>query len=156
MLIQRGREVQCEKDVNSAAKHECEELKEGVWVEPTLVMQKKEVERVVDEQAPQRDEEVGDGVGWVPKRLHDIEWSDDKMRRGCGMEEGTEKHRLHHCPEWKEVRTQRPEELRSWEQRGQPSKENWQWQGSHPLSKCDRREGHLRIDKWQSSKRREW
>ena len=86
--------------------------------------------------------------GWVPKRLYDIEWSDDKMRRGCGMEEGTEKHRLHHCPEWKEVRTQRLEELRKWEQRAQPSKDNWQWQASHPLSNCDRTEGHLRIDKW--------
>ena len=58
MFIQRGREVQCKE---WAAKHECEELKEGVWIEPMLMMQKKEVERVVDEQAPQRDEEVGDG-----------------------------------------------------------------------------------------------
>ena len=54
--------------------------------------------------------------GWVQKRLYDIEWSDDKVCRWCGKEEGMEKRRLHHCLEWKEVRIQRPEELRKWEQ----------------------------------------
>ena len=29
--------------------------------------------------------------GGVQKRLYDIEWSDDKMCRGCGNEKGKEK-----------------------------------------------------------------
>ena len=41
--------------------------------------------------------------GRVQKRLYDIGWSDEKMCRGCNKEEGTEKHRLFHCPCWKEV-----------------------------------------------------
>ena len=34
--------------------------------------------------------------GWVQKRLYDTVWSDEKE-----VEEGTEKHRLYHCPCWK-------------------------------------------------------
>ena len=34
--------------------------------------------------------------GWVQKPLYDPGWSDEKMCRG--KEEGTEKHRLYHCP----------------------------------------------------------
>ena len=40
------------------------------------------------------------------KRLYDIGLSDEKTCRGCNREEGTEKHRLYHCPCWKEARNQ--------------------------------------------------
>ena len=36
--------------------------------------------------------------GWVQRRLYDIGWSDEKKCQGCDKEEGTEKHRLYHCP----------------------------------------------------------
>ena len=42
-----------------AAKHECEELKEGVWLGPVQAMLTKEDQRVVDRKAPQCDEEIG-------------------------------------------------------------------------------------------------
>ena len=45
---------------------------------------------------------VVEGV-WVQKRLYDIGWSNEKTCKGCGNEEGTEKHRLFHGPTWREV-----------------------------------------------------
>ena len=57
--------------------------------------------------------------GWV---------SDEKKKcRGC-CKEGTEKHRLYHCPSWREVRNQIPEDLEKWEQRAKTSKKDWRWQ----------------------------
>ena len=66
--------------------------------------------------------------GWAQKRLYDIGCSDEKMCRGCNKREGTEKHRLYHCPSWKEVRNQTPEDLGKWEQRAKTSKKDWTWQ----------------------------
>ena len=40
----------------------------------------------------------------MQKRLFDSVWSDESKCRAWHKEEGTEKHRLHHCPEWNEVR----------------------------------------------------
>ena len=42
--------------------------------------------------------------GWTQKLLFDIGWSDIRQCQACQMEEGTEKHRLYHCPEWHAVR----------------------------------------------------
>ena len=47
--------------------------------------------------------------GWVQKKLFDIGWSDESRWQACHKEEGTEKHRLYHCPEWYEVRREIPE-----------------------------------------------
>ena len=49
--------------------------------------------------------------GWVQKRLYDTGWSDEKKCRGCNKEEGTEKHRLCHCPLLTEIRNQIPRRL---------------------------------------------
>ena len=38
------------------------------------------------------------------KRLFDIGWSDVSQCQACQREEGTEKHRLYHCPEWHAAR----------------------------------------------------
>ena len=65
-------------------------------------------QRSVDRQPPKCDEEAGVEGDWMLKRLYDIGWSDEKTCRGCDREEGTEKHRLYHCPCWKEVRNQIP------------------------------------------------
>ena len=84
----------------------CEELNERVWLEPTRA----ELRRQTNEAWTGKHRNVtrklvveGD---WMLKRLCDIGWSDEKTCRGCNREEGTEKHRLYHCPCWKEVRNQ--------------------------------------------------
>ena len=80
--------------------------------------------------------------GWVRRRrlFTTLGWSDEKKCRGCNKEEGTEKHRLYHCPCWKDIRRQIPVELRKWEQRATTSKKDWKWQRgitTHPLSEGD-------------------
>ena len=57
--------------------------------------------------------------GWVQKKLYDIGWSDESECQACHKEEGTEKHRFYHCPEWNEIRREIPEAFRKWEQRPQ-------------------------------------
>ena len=32
-----------------------------------------------------------------------LAWAEEKKCRRCNKEEGTEKHRLYHCPCWKEI-----------------------------------------------------
>ena len=49
-------------------------------------------------------------------RLYDIDWSDDDKCQGCNKEEGTERHRISHCPCRNDVRSEIPVELRKWEQ----------------------------------------
>ena len=60
--------------------------------------------------------------GWKQKRWYDVGLSDAKVCKGCEEEEGTEKHRLYHCPTWKEVRDQIFEETRQWEQKSKTSR----------------------------------
>ena len=47
--------------------------------------------------------------GWTQKRLFDLGWSDVSQCQACQKEQGTEKHRLYHCPEWYEVRREIPQ-----------------------------------------------
>ena len=59
------------------------------------------------------------------------------LGEGCNKEENTEKHRLHHCPCWKEIRSQIPGTLMKWEQRARTSEKDWKWQRritTHALS----------------------
>ena len=54
--------------------------------------------------------------GWTQKRLFDVDWSETSQCQACQTEEGTEKHRLYHCPEWYEVRREIPDfSMRKWE-----------------------------------------
>ena len=55
--------------------------------------------------------------GWTQKRLFEKGWSDISQCQACQIEEGTEKYRLYHCPEWYEVRREIPEAFRSLEQK---------------------------------------
>ena len=69
-------------------------------------------------------------------RLSDIGWSNESKCQACHKEEGTEKHRLHLCPGWNEVRRQIPEAHRKREQKARKSKKEWKWQRgivTHPL-----------------------
>ena len=58
----------------------------------------------------------------MQKKLFDVGWSDESKCHACHMEEGTEKNRLDHCPEWHGVRRGIPEVLRKWEQTAKTSK----------------------------------
>ena len=71
---------------------------------------------------------INSGREWVQKKLFDIGWSDKSACQACHKEEGTEMHRLHHCPEWYEVRREIPEAFRKWEQKACTSKKEWKWQ----------------------------
>ena len=55
------------------------------------------------------------------KRLFDIGWSNESKCQAC-HKEGTEKHRLYHCPGWNEVRREIPEVFRKREQKARTSK----------------------------------
>ena len=82
----------------------------------------------------------------MQKRLCDIGWSDEKKCRGCNKEEGTEKHRLYHCPWWKEVGHQIPEDMGKWEQGASTSEKDWKWQRgitSYLLSEGQPKKSHL-------------
>ena len=76
-----------------AAQHECEELKKGVWLDPSrALLQRKTEEEWTEKHRNVMRKLVVEG-GWVQKRLYHIGWSDEKKCRGCNNEEGTEKHR---------------------------------------------------------------
>ena len=87
MFVKRPRMV-CWK--RWAAKHECEGLKDGVWLEPTQpVLRRKTNEVWTDKHRHATRKLVVEG-GWVQTRLYDTGWSDEKKCRGCNREK---KHR---------------------------------------------------------------
>ena len=92
-------------------------------------------------------------------KIFDIGWSDTSQCQACQMEEGTEKHRLYHCPEWHAVRRGIPEAFRKWEQNAKTSKIEWRWQRGiveHPLSGSQWNRGNFRMKMWESEKHRSW
>ena len=112
-------------------------------------MRKKTKEEWTEKHRNVAEELVVEG-GWEQKRLFDIGWADESKCQACHKEEGTEKHRLHHCPEWNEVRREIPEAFRRWEQQAGTSKEEWKWQRglvTHPLSDSRWNRGHFNMKK---------
>ena len=106
-----------------AAKHEYEELKEGVWLDLVLaVLRKKTKEDWTEKHRNVGRKLVLEG-GWVQKRLFDIVCSVESECQASHKEEGTEIHRLYHCPEWYEVRREVPEAFRMWKQKARTSRE---------------------------------
>ena len=88
--------------------------------------------------------------GWTQKRLFDVDWSDISQCQACQKEEGTEKHRLYHSPQWYEVRRDVPEVFRKLEQKARTSKKEWMWQrgiDEHPLSGSQWNRGHFSMRK---------
>ena len=102
MLLQQARTVYWKK---WAAKHEYEELKEGIWLEPALALLRKKTKEDWTEKHRNVARKLVLEGGWVQKKLFDIGWSDESECQACHKEEGTEKHRLYHCPEWYEGQT---------------------------------------------------
>ena len=87
-----------------ATKHEYEELKEGACLKPALALFLKKVKENWTEKHRNVARKIFLEGGWTHKRLFDIGWSDISQCQVCQLEEGTEKHRLCHCPEWHAVR----------------------------------------------------
>ena len=71
-----------------AVKHECEELKEGAWLEPGLALLRKKVKENWTETHRNAARKIFLEGGWTQTRLFDI--------GACQLEEGTERHRLYH------------------------------------------------------------
>ena len=95
----------------------------------------------------------------MQKKLFDIGWSDVSQCQACQMVEGTEKHRLYHCPESHAVRRDIPESFRKCEQQARTSKKEWKWQTgivAHPLSESQWNRGHIGVTKWESEKHESW
>ena len=123
----------CQKDAGAdgpfsllekwAAKHEYEELKEGAWLEPGLPLLRKNVRENWTEKHRNVAKKIFLEGGWTQKRLFDIDWSDVSQCQACKNEEGTEKHKLFHCPEWYEVRREIPPVFKKWEQKSKNLKE---------------------------------
>ena len=94
----------------------------------------------------------------MQKRLFDICWSDESKCQACRKEEGTEKRRLYHCPEWLDVRWEIPDAFRKGEQKARTSKD-WKWQRgivTHPFIESQWNRGHSSLKMWQSEKHKSW
>ena len=83
-----------------AAKHEYEELKEGVWLEPGLALLRKKVREDWTEKHRSMARKIFLERGRTQKKQFDIGWSDLSQCQACHKEEGTEKTQaFQHCPE---------------------------------------------------------
>ena len=156
MLVQQARSVHWKK---WAAKHEYEELNEGIWLEPALALLRKKTKEEWTEKHRNVARRIFLEGGWVQKRLFDIGLSDEGKCQACCKEEGKEKHRLCHCPEWYEVRRGIPDASRKWEQKARTSKKERNWQRGivvHPLGESQWNRGHFSMKKWESEQHQSW
>ena len=156
MLLQGTRTVYWKK---WAAKHEKEELKEGIWLERALALLRKKTKEEWTEKHRSVARKLFLQGGWVQKRPFDTGWSDARKCQACHEEEGTEKHRLYHCPGWYEVRREIPEVCRICEQMAKTSKSEWKWQRGiveHPLKESQWNRGSLHMKNWESEKHKNW
>ena len=141
------------------ATHEYEELKEGAWLEPTPAFSRKKVKENWTEKHCNVARKIFLEEGWTQKRMFDIGWSNVSQCQACQIEDGTEKHRLHHCPEWYRVRREISEAFRKSEQNARTSKKEWKWQGGivvHPLGESQLNRSLFSVRKWESEKHESW
>ena len=146
MLVQWTRSVYWKK---RAAKHAHEELKEGAWLEPALALLRKKAKGDWTEKHRNVARKIFLEGGWTHKRLLDSGWSDVNQCQACQLEEGTEKHRLYHCPEWHEVRWEIPKPFRKCEQKARKSKKERKWQRgivAHSIIESQWNRGHFQYD----------
>ena len=73
LLLQQARTVYWKK---WAAKHEYEELKGSIWLEPALALLRKKTKEGTEKHRNVASKLVLEG-GWVQKKLFDIGWSDE-------------------------------------------------------------------------------
>ena len=109
-----------------------------------------EDQRIVDRQAPQCDEETGRGRRMEYRKDYTtLVGLTKRIVEAVTKKKARRKHRLYHCPSWKEVRNQIPEGLVKWKQTAK-TKKNWKWRRCippHPLSERHRRNRHLTARK---------
>ena len=89
MLTHQGRTIYWKR---WAAKHENEELKEGIWLEPALALLRKKEDWIEEKHRNVARKLLLEGC-WVQNKLFDIGWSGESECQACHKEEGTEKHR---------------------------------------------------------------
>ena len=96
----------------------------------------------------------------MQQRLFDIGWSNECKCLACHKEEGTDNHRLYHCPGWNEVMRQN---LRgpagSGSKKAGTSKEERMWQRgivTHSLYESQWNSAHLCMKKCESEKHKSW
>ena len=111
MRVQRARSVYWKK---WAAKHKQEKLIEGAWIEPAPGLFRKKAKEEWTEKHRHVARKIFLEGGWT------------KKCQACKTEGGTEKHRLHHFPEWHEVRR----EIRSPSENGNKRRERRRKSGS--------------------------
>ena len=75
MLLKQARTVCWKK---WAAKHVCEELKGGAWLEPIQAVLWRETNEAWTDMHRNVTRKLVVEGGWVQKRLYDISWSDEK------------------------------------------------------------------------------
>ena len=134
-----------------AAKHEYEELKEGIWLEPALALLRRKTKgELTDKHRHVAIKLVLEG-GWVQKSL--FLPLVGQMTANAKLVTSTEKHRLYYCPGWNDVRRQIPEVCRKWEQRAGTSKKEWQ-SGivTHLLHERQRNRDHFSLNKREQQK----
>ena len=118
----RQKDAGTEGLISALEMHEKEDLKEGTWLEPWLALVRMREQGDWTEKHRNVDRKIFLEGGWTPKRLFDTGLSDNSQCQACQREEGTEKHRLCHCPEWHAVRRGIPEAFRKWELKAKTSK----------------------------------
>ena len=69
-----------------AAKHECEDLKEGVWLEPGQAFMHKKVKETWTERHRNVAKKIFLEGGWTQKKLFCIGWTDISRCQACHME----------------------------------------------------------------------
>ena len=103
MLLKQARSTYCKK---WAAKHEYEELKEGVWLEPALaLLRRRTKEEWTDKHCNVASKLEG---GWVACRRN-ISTLVGQMKESVKIvtqRKVQKKHRLYHCQGWNELRRQ--------------------------------------------------
>ena len=100
--IRRRQRYVCPKDVKKillqqarmvcwkwAAKHEYEELKEGIWLDPALALRSKKTKDDWTEKHRNVARKVFLEGGWVQQRHFDIGWSGESKCQACHKEKGT-------------------------------------------------------------------
>ena len=89
MLLQQARTVYWKK---WAAKHECEELKEGIWLEPTLALLRKKAKKEWTEKTSKRVTHPLSESQWNRGHFSMTKWESEKHKSWCMPAEGFKGH----------------------------------------------------------------
>ena len=135
------------------AKHECEELQEGGWLEPIhATLRRKTNEARTDEHRNVTKKLVVQG-GWVQKHFMTC---DGRTKRSVKV---VTKKKALRSPGCTTVHDGGKSETRSQKQRTETSKEDWTWpRGTtlHPLSEGSCKKSHLSVHGGESEAHKSW